>query len=51
MFLRKSNPDLVIDEFIDFESCYRSVVYLTELGAIANGMLCRLDGGSAGSLV
>ncbi|MEV8327647.1 SDR family oxidoreductase [Kitasatospora sp. NPDC056731] len=50
-FLRRSNPDLVIDELIDFESCYLSLRHLVELGAVANGSLYRLDGGSAGSLI
>lgn len=51
LFLRRSNPDLVIDEFIDYESCFESVRYMVRLGRRANGMLCRLDGGSAGSLI
>ncbi|WP_046729981.1 SDR family NAD(P)-dependent oxidoreductase [Streptomyces humi] len=51
LFLRRSNPNLVIDEFIDYASCLRSVRYLAELGPTANGMLCKLDGGSSGSLV
>jgi len=51
LFLRKSNPDLVIESLIDFESCYRSVMYIADLGPVANGMMCRLDGGSAGSLI
>jgi short-subunit dehydrogenase len=51
LFLRRSNPDLVIDDFISFDACYRSLCHLVELGAVANGMLCRLDGGSAGTLV
>jgi len=50
-FLRRSNPDLVIDDLIDFESCYLSLRHLVELGPVANGSLCRLDGGSAGSLI
>ncbi|WP_326782480.1 SDR family oxidoreductase [Streptomyces longwoodensis] len=50
-YLRKSNPSYVIDRLIDFESCYRSVEYLAGLGPSANGMVCRLDGGSAGSLI
>ncbi|MET8628881.1 SDR family oxidoreductase [Kitasatospora sp. NPDC004669] len=50
-FLHRSNPDLVIDELIDFESCYLSLRHLVELGAVANGSLHRLDGGSAGSLI
>jgi NAD(P)-dependent dehydrogenase (short-subunit alcohol dehydrogenase family) len=51
LFLRKSNPDLVIDTFIDHEACYCSLRYLADLGPIANGSVCRLDGGSSGSLV
>lgn len=51
VFLRRSNPDLVIDRFIDFEDCWRSVAYIVDLGHAANGMMCRLDGGSAGSLL
>ncbi len=51
VFLRKSNPDLVIDELIDLEMCYRSLCYLVSLGSTANGMVCKLDGGSSGSLV
>ncbi|MBM7771687.1 NAD(P)-dependent dehydrogenase (short-subunit alcohol dehydrogenase family) [Actinokineospora baliensis] len=50
-YLRKSNPSYVIDDLIDFDSCHRSVEYLAELGPAANGMVCRLDGGSAGSLI
>lgn len=50
-FLRRSNSFYVIDELIDLEACVRSVEYLSELGPAGNGMLCRLDGGSAGSLV
>ena len=51
VFLRKSNPDLVIDTLIDLESCFRSVIYVVSLGRIANGMVCKLDGGSSGSLI
>lgn len=50
-FFRRSNPSVVIDSLIDFESCFRSVDYIAGLGSVANGMVCRLDGGSAGSLV
>lgn len=50
LFLRRSNPNLVIDQFIDLESCFQSVGYIAGLGAMANGMVCRLDGGSSGSL-
>jgi NAD(P)-dependent dehydrogenase (short-subunit alcohol dehydrogenase family) len=51
MYLHRSNPSLVIDSLIDFESCYRSIEYLANLGPIANGMVCKLDGGSSGSLI
>ncbi|MEU7328003.1 SDR family NAD(P)-dependent oxidoreductase [Streptomyces parvus] len=50
-FLRKANPFYVIDDLIDFDACYRSVEYLAGLGPAGNGMVCRLDGGSAGSLI
>ncbi len=50
-FLRRSNPSFVTDQLIDLDSCIRSVEYLAALGRAANGMQCRLDGGSAGSLV
>ena len=50
-YLRKSNPSFVIDSLIDFESCVQSILYIANLGRIANGMLCKLDGGSSGSLV
>lgn len=50
-FLRRSNPNLVIDTFIDHDACLRSVLYLYDLGPIGNGMVCRLDGGSSGSLI
>jgi NAD(P)-dependent dehydrogenase (short-subunit alcohol dehydrogenase family) len=51
LFLRRSNPSYVIEELIDFETCFRSIECLAGLGRSANGMMCRLDGGSAGSLV
>lgn len=51
LFLRRSNPSLVIDSLIDFESCFQSIQYIESLGGVANGMLCKLDGGSSGSLV
>lgn len=49
--LSRSNPDLVIDEFIPLESCCRAVEHLYEMGHIVNGTSYRLDGGSAGSLM
>ncbi len=51
VFLRRSNPDLVIESLIDYEACVRTVEYVNSLGRVANGMVCRLDGGSAGSLI
>ena len=51
LFLRRSNPSLVIDSLIDFEPCFQSIQYIVNLGRVANGMLCKLDGGSSGSLV
>ncbi|WP_410676934.1 SDR family NAD(P)-dependent oxidoreductase [Amycolatopsis sp. cmx-4-68] len=50
-FLRRANPSYVVDSLIDLEACVRTVEYLVDLGTQANGMLCRLDGGSAGSLL
>jgi len=50
IFLKRSNPNMTIRQLINLDSCYESVLYLRALGASANGMLCRLDGGSAGSL-
>jgi len=50
-FLRKSNPNLVIDDLIDFESCLATILSVESFGRVANGMMCRLDGGSAGSLI
>lgn len=50
-YLRKSNPNLTIDEFISYEACYESVLYMERIGVHANGMVCKLDGGSTGSLV
>lgn len=51
IFLERSNPSFVIDALIDFERCLESVRYIVSLGRTANGMLCKLDGGSSGSLV
>jgi len=51
LFLRKAKPNLVIDDFIDYESCFMSIKYIHGLGRAANGMVCRLDGGSGGSLI
>ncbi|MFE0181236.1 SDR family oxidoreductase [Streptomyces olivaceus] len=51
VFLRQSNPNLVIDSLIDYASCLASVEYIASLGPVANGMVCRLDGQSAGSLI
>lgn len=51
VLLSRSNPDLVIEEFIPLESCCRAVEHLHSMGRIANGANYRLDGGSAGSLI
>lgn len=50
-FMRRSNPSFVTDSLIDLDACFRSVEYIVGLGRSANGMQCRLDGGSAGSLI
>lgn len=50
-FLSKSNPNLMIDGFIEHDLCLKSILYMESLGQAANGMMCRLDGGSAGSLI
>jgi hypothetical protein len=50
LFLRNTKPGMFIDDLIDYESCFRSVRYINELGPEATGMVCRLDGGSGGSL-
>ena len=50
LYLERSNPFLAIDSLIDPEHCYRSVTYIHSLGKAANGMVCKLDGGSSGSL-
>lgn len=50
-YLRRSNPFLVIDELIDLDACYRCIELIVNLGPTANGMVCRLDGGSAGALI
>lgn len=49
-FLFRSNPSLVIENFIDFETCFQSILYMSSLGHTANGMMCKLDGGSSGSI-
>jgi len=51
MFLRRSNPNLVIDDLIEFDACLTALECIYELGASANGMVCRLDGGAGGSLI
>ncbi|MET7746282.1 SDR family oxidoreductase [Streptomyces sp. NPDC005385] len=50
-YLRRANPSYTTDSLIPLDACLRSVEYLVDLGAQANGMLCRLDSGSAGSLI
>jgi NAD(P)-dependent dehydrogenase (short-subunit alcohol dehydrogenase family) len=49
--LRKSNPDLVIADFIGLDVCCRAIEHVAGLGPVANGMVYRLDGGSAGTLI
>ncbi|MCX6406146.1 MAG: SDR family NAD(P)-dependent oxidoreductase [Propionibacteriales bacterium] len=49
--LARSNPSLVIDQFIDLDACARAILALQQLGTAANGAVWRLDGGSAGSLI
>jgi NAD(P)-dependent dehydrogenase (short-subunit alcohol dehydrogenase family) len=51
LFLRKSNPNIVLDDLITFPSCLTCIRCIYELGIAANGMMCRLDGGAGGSLV
>jgi hypothetical protein len=51
LYLRTTKPGMVIDDLIDYESCFMSINYIYELGRAANGMVCRLDGGSGGSLI
>ncbi len=51
VFLLRTKPDMVINELIDYESCFTSIMYIHGLGRAANGMVCRLDGGSGGSLI
>lgn len=50
-YLSRSNPFLCVTDFIDLDACYQSVRYIQSLGPQANGMVCRLDGGSAGALI
>lgn len=49
LFLRKSNPNLVIDDLLGFEQCLVCIDAIKALGRAANGMVCRLDGGAGGS--
>lgn len=48
--LKKGNPFYLMESFIQFDSCFRSIEYIHSLGATANGMVCKLDGGASGSL-
>ncbi|WP_310728629.1 SDR family oxidoreductase [Streptomyces sp. N2A] len=50
-YLGKSNQAYVINSFLSYESCVKSVLTIASLGRDANGMLCKVDGGSSGSLV
>lgn len=48
--LKKGNPFYLKESFLQFEECLRSIEYIHSLGAAANGMVCKLDGGASGSL-
>ncbi len=48
--LRRGHPFFLREEFFQFEECYRSIEYIYGLKRAANGMVCKLDGGSSGSL-
>lgn len=50
LFLRKSNPNLVIDDLLEFNQCLVFIDAIKAIGRAANGMVCRLDGGAGGSL-
>ena len=50
-YLKKSEPNIKVDHFIDFAHCERAIRYIYETGASANGMSLRLDGGAAGSYI
>ncbi|GAB2616536.1 hypothetical protein GCM10027168_56200 [Streptomyces capparidis] len=49
-YLARSNQAYVINSFLSYESCVKSVLTIADLGRDANGMLCKVDGGSSGSL-
>jgi NAD(P)-dependent dehydrogenase (short-subunit alcohol dehydrogenase family) len=44
-----TTPSYVIEDFIDLEECYSTLVCIASLGRASNGMQCKLDGGSSGS--
>jgi NAD(P)-dependent dehydrogenase (short-subunit alcohol dehydrogenase family) len=48
--LKKGNPFYLKETFLQFDECFRSIEYIQGLGAAANGMVCKLDGGASGSL-
>lgn len=50
-FLERSNPSFVIKSLIQYGPCLQSIKYIASLGQAANGMMCKLDGGSSGTLV
>lgn len=50
-YLSKSNRDLTISNFISHKECYKSILYAYSLNKTANGMVIRLDGGSAGTYI
>jgi len=51
VFLERPNPAFVMDTLIDLEPCYRSIMHMASIGRTGNGMMCRIDGGLAGSLI
>ena len=50
-FLRKAEPNAVIDDFIGFNLCVDAIAHLANIGPLGNGTLMRLDGGASGTLV
>jgi NAD(P)-dependent dehydrogenase (short-subunit alcohol dehydrogenase family) len=49
-FLKRWNPNMVVDQLIDFDKVLQSILFIESLGATANGMICRLDGAASGTL-
>src|ERR1044072_1015944 len=50
-YLARSNQAYVINSLLSYESCVKNVLTIADLGRDANGMLCKMDGGSSGSLI